>query len=171
MGLPGKDGLKGLPGDAGLDGLNGPKGYSGPPGLPGPPGRIGLPGPVGRKGVPGMRGVDALPSSPPKSRGYFFTVHSQTEEIPPCPPQTTIMWGGYSLLHFMGNAKAHGQDLGAPGSCLQRFSTMPFMPCNLNNVCEYSSRNDYSYWLSTAEPMPMMMTPIQPPDLRKYISR
>jgi hypothetical protein len=23
------------------------------------------------------------------------------------------MWEGYSLLHFMGDAKAHGQDLGA----------------------------------------------------------
>lgn len=48
---------------------------------------------------------------------------------------------------------------------------MPFMTCNLNGVCEYSSRNDYSYWLSTPEPMPMMMTPVQAPDLRKYISK
>lgn len=60
---------------------------------------------------------------------------------------------------------------GAPGSCLQRFSTMPFMFCNINDVCEYSSRNDYSYWLSTDYPMPAMMTPIGARDLRQYISR
>jgi len=81
------------------------------------------------------------------------------------------MWVGYSLLHFMGNAKAHGQDLGAPGSCLLKFSTMPFLFCNLNEVCDYASRSDYSYWLSTEEPMPMMMTPIPAVDMHRYISR
>merc|ERR1711872_776256 len=35
----------------------------------------------------------------------------------------------------------------------------------------YASRNDYSYWLSTTEPMPMMMTPIRGPDIEKYISK
>ncbi|KAG8229547.1 hypothetical protein J437_LFUL009021 [Ladona fulva] len=54
---------------------------------------------------------------------------------------------------------------------MQRFSVMPFLFCNLNNVCNYASRNDYSYWLSTAEPMPMMMTPIPARDIKKYISR
>ena len=49
--------------------------------------------------------------------------------------------------------------LGSAGSCLQRFSTMPFMFCNLNNRCTVASRSDYSYWLSTTEPMtPMMNT-------------
>lgn len=60
---------------------------------------------------------------------------------------------------------------GTPGSCLKRFSTMPFMFCNLNNVCNLASRNDFSYWLSTPEPMTMMMTPIVGQDIRKYISR
>lgn len=60
---------------------------------------------------------------------------------------------------------------GAPGSCLRRFSTMPYMFCNLNNVCDYASRSDYSYWLSTSEPMPMSMAPIPAPDVKKYISR
>lgn len=32
--------------------------------------------------------------------------------IPVCPKNTKRMWSGYSLLHFMGDAKAHGQDLG-----------------------------------------------------------
>jgi len=45
------------------------------------------------------------------------------------------------------------------------------MFCNINNVCDYSSRNDYSYWLSTEYPMPAMMTPIGAKDLRPYISR
>ena len=30
------------------------------------------------------------------------------------------------------------------GSCLKKFSTMPFMFCNLNDVCDYANRNDYS---------------------------
>ena len=62
-------------------------------------------------------------------------------------------------------------DLGLPGSCLKKFSTMPYLFCNLNEVCDYASRNDYSYWLSTTEPMPMMMTPIKGPDIEKYISK
>lgn len=122
-------------------------------------------------GFPGSRGDPAPPGPTPKSRGFFFTRHSQTDQTPACPRNTVRMWSGFSLLHFLGNAKAHGQDLGAPGSCLQRFSTMPFMFCNLNNVCDYSSRNDYSYWLSTDYPMPAMMTPIGARDLRQYISR
>jgi len=81
------------------------------------------------------------------------------------------MWEGYSLLHIFGNSHAQGQDLGQPGSCLKKFSTMPYLFCNLNDVCDYASRNDYSYWLSTTEPMPMMMTPIRGPDIEKYISK
>lgn len=61
--------------------------------------------------------------------------------------------------------------LGAAGSCIKKFSTMPFLFCNLNNVCDYANRNDYSYWLSTTEPMPMMMTPIPAPEIGRYISR
>lgn len=60
---------------------------------------------------------------------------------------------------------------GAPGSCLRRFSTMPFMFCNINNVCDFAQREDYSFWLSTPEPMPMAMTPIQARDVGSYISR
>ena len=60
---------------------------------------------------------------------------------------------------------------GAPGSCLRRFTTMPFLFCNLNNVCDYASRSDYSYWLSTSEPMPMSMAPIPSTQVQKYISK
>lgn len=61
--------------------------------------------------------------------------------------------------------------LGTAGSCLRRFSTMPFMFCNINNVCNFASRNDYSYWLSTPEPMPMSMEPLKGQSIQPFISR
>ena len=48
---------------------------------------------------------------------------------------------------------------------------MPFMFCNINNVCNFASRNDYSYWLSTPEPMPMSMDPITGEGIKPFISR
>lgn len=81
------------------------------------------------------------------------------------------MWQGYSLLFVQGNERSAGQDLGSAGSCLQRFSTMPFMFCNLNNRCTIASRNDYSYWLSTPEPMTRMMDPVEGRQIEPYISR
>ncbi len=122
-------------------------------------------------GLPGSSGRDAPPGPVPKPRGFFFAIHSQTAQSPRCPDRTVPLWEGYSLLHIFGNAHAQGQDLGLPGSCLQRFSTMPYLFCNLNSVCDYASRNDYSYWLSTNEPMPMMMTPIRGAEIEKYVSK
>lgn len=58
---------------------------------------------------------------------------------------------------------------GWAGSCITRFSTMPFLFCDFNNVCNYASRNDKSYWLSTNAPMPMM--PVAQDDIAPYISR
>ena len=60
---------------------------------------------------------------------------------------------------------------GTPGSCLQRFSTMPYLFCDMSEKCEYAQRNDYSYWLNTPEPMPMTMAPILGRDIQRYISR
>lgn len=60
---------------------------------------------------------------------------------------------------------------GTSGSCLRRFSTMPIMFCNINTVCNVAWRNDYSYWLSTREPMLPMMNPVEGPALQRYISR
>lgn len=57
------------------------------------------------------------------------------------------------------------------GSCLRRFSTMPIMFCNINTVCNVAWRNDYSYWLSTREPMLPMMNPVEGPAPQRYISR
>ena len=80
------------------------------------------------------------------------------------------MWDGYSFLYAQGNERAYGQDLGKPGSCLPRFSTMPFMFCDLRGQCAVASRNDYSFWLSTDE-QPNMMNPARGRDIEKYISR
>jgi collagen type IV alpha len=60
---------------------------------------------------------------------------------------------------------------GQPGSCLRKFSTLPYLFCNLNEGCDYASRNDYSYWLSTPDPMPMTMDLITGPQIEKYISK
>lgn len=57
--------------------------------------------------------------------------------------------------------------LGDTGSCLRKFSVMPFMFCNINGRCTVSSRNDYSYWLSTEEPMTASMGPIEGPPIGK----
>ena len=76
---------------------------------------LGIPGqvgPPGSTGLPGIDGRDAPPGTPPKPRGFFFTYHSQTARAPDCPTGTLPLWEGYSLLHIMGNAKDHGQDLG-----------------------------------------------------------
>lgn len=58
---------------------------------------------------------------------------------------------------------------GFAGSCLRRFSTMPFLFCDFNSVCNYASRNDKSYWLSTNAPIPMM--PVGESVIQEYISR
>lgn len=60
---------------------------------------------------------------------------------------------------------------GALGSCLPRFTTMPFLFCNTDSTCRYAARNDYSYWLST-EQSGVSTTPfISGPLLKNYISR
>lgn len=125
----------------------------------------------GFRGQIGETGDPAPPGPPPKSRGFVFTRHSQTISIPKCPVNTNLLWDGYSFLSAVGSGRAVGQDLGQSGSCLRRFSAMPFMFCNLNNVCSYAENNDDSIWLTTGEPMPMSMTPIPSRELEKYISR
>ena len=69
----------------------------------------------------------------------------------------------------MGHENSHGQDLGASGSCLRRFTTMPYLFCNVYEVCYYASRNDYSYWLTTDLTMPMM--PVSATAIEPYVSR
>lgn len=165
QGVTGSAGLPGPPGEPGFDGAPGQKGETGPFGPPGP---RGFPGPPGPDGLPGSMGP---PGTPSVDHGFLVTRHSQTTDDPQCPPGTKILYHGYSLLYVQGNERAHGQDLGTAGSCLRKFSTMPFLFCNINNVCNFASRNDYSYWLSTPEPMPMSMAPITGENIRPFISR
>ena len=98
-----------------------------------------------------------------------MVVHSQSVSIPDCPLNLTRLWTGYSLLYVQGHDTSHGQDLGASGSCLRRFTTMPYLFCNINEQCYYASRNDYSYWLTTDLQIPMM--PISAPAVEPFISR
>jgi len=89
--------------------------------------------------------------------------------LPECPAGQARLWDGYSLLYIEGNEKSHHQDLGFAGSCIRKFSTMPFLFCDINDVCNYASRNDKSYWLSTNGPIPMM--PVSEEAIRQHISR
>ena len=66
------------------------------------------------------------------------------------------LWTGYSLLHTEDEGRAHVQDLGSTGSCLQRFSPMPYLFCSIQSTCTYASRTATSYWLSTEAVIPMM---------------
>ena len=176
--MPGRDGLRGEKGECGVDGptgMYGEKGSMGLPGIPGAPGAPGLrgqPGLDGRIGEPGGRGQtgDAGPPGNAYARaGLLITRHSQDSNEPECPPGTVKLWDGYSLLYFSGNEKSHQQDLGTAGSCLRRFSVMPFIRCDIGNVCNFAQNNDLSYWLSTNQPIPKM--PIQGDTIKDYISR
>jgi len=159
------------------------KGDKGPPGLNGPPGPVGPQGPKGDRGSDGRPGLNGYPGAPGEKgeagrpceqqndyqSGFLVVKHSQTTKIPQCEAGQIQLWTGYSLLYVEGNERAHNQDLGFAGSCVQRFSTMPFLFCDVNNVCNYASRNDKSYWLSTNAPIPMM--PVSEAAIRPYISR
>ncbi|EDL22060.1 procollagen, type IV, alpha 2, isoform CRA_b, partial [Mus musculus] len=164
-GFPGLTGLQGPQGEPGRIGIPGDKGDFGWPGVPG------LPGFPGIRGISGLHGLPGLPGMPGRSVsiGYLLVKHSQTDQEPMCPVGMNKLWSGYSLLYFEGQEKAHNQDLGLAGSCLARFSTMPFLYCNPGDVCYYASRNDKSYWLSTTAPLPMM--PVAEEEIKPYISR
>jgi integrin beta 8 len=101
------------------------------------------------------------------------------------------MQEGYSFMGMQGDTYAAHQDLGkffflffslyssnknllslgGSGSCLRRFSAMPFLFCDIGNSCHYASRNDYSYWLSTNEPMSSRMDPFGASDIPNHLSR
>lgn len=145
QGLEGQKGERGFMGDQGekgIDGIEGPSGetgFQGPKGQPGEQGQLGPEGELGSKGFPGSPVDD-----------FFIVRHSQTQQIPPCPPGHTKLWDGWSLLYIRGNGYAAGQDLGDPGSCLRLYSPMPFMRCHsVGGFCQTSVHHDRSYWLAT----------------------
>jgi collagen type IV alpha len=180
IGRPGAPGLKGADGIPGRTGERGARGEKGDRGFPGDPGPKGLIGPVGSPGSPGLPGLIGPPGTPglpgqPCSAepdywtGILLVKHSQSATPPKCDENHLELWQGYSLLYMEGNERAHHQDLGFAGSCVRRFSTMPFLFCDTNNVCNYANRNDKSYWLSTNEAFPM--SPVEDRAIEKYISR
>lgn len=164
-GLRGEVGEKGDRGLTGLEGRRGLQGVRGEIGLTGPAGLDGRPGPEGPKGD---RGSDCS-ASPDYLSGQLLVKHSQSRDVPECDNGHIKVWDGYSLLYIDGNDYPHNQDLGSPGSCVRKFSTLPVLACGPNNVCNYASRNDRSFWLSTSAPMPMM--PIADDEIVDYISR
>lgn len=177
-GPPGFNGLNGQKGEPGMIGMNGWKGVKGESGIPGIPGASGIPGDrgapgqqgrTGRDGSQGTAGNQGPPGHAYAKAGLLITRHSQEQTVPECPPNTEKLWDGYSLLYFSGNEKSHQQDLGTAGSCLKQFSVMPFIRCDINNVCNFAQNNDLSYWLSTTLPLPNK--PITGQDIKKYISR
>lgn len=117
---------------------------------------------MGMKGNTGPPGGDFL-------TGILLVKHSQTSDPPDCPDGMDRLWHGFSLLYLEGNEKSHNQDLGVPGSCVPKFNTMPFLFCDFNNVCNYASRNDKSYWLATNQPLPM--TPVKESRIEDYVSK
>jgi len=183
QGIPGRPGPRGLPGPPGQAITRptseiGPQGPQGEPGLPGTPGAQGPPGTPGRDGGRGYDGKPGLPG-PPGPSGYSATVsrsiylyarHSQSEAVPLCPDHHGTLWKGYSLLHTEDEGRAHVQDLGKAGSCLEKFSPMPFMFCGMNGVCTHSKRTSTSYWLATDKDVPMM--PLEDDrEIATYLSR
>jgi collagen type IV alpha len=188
-GAKGERGDRGYPGAPGLPGTSsypGSKGYPGQVGLPGRagnPGSLGGRGPVGDFGAAGLPGSHGAPGAPgahgrPGPAGdagdgsFIFVRHSQDTTTPQCPQQTTkLQDDGYSFMGMQGDTYAAHQDLGNSGSCLRRFSAMPFLFCDIGNACHYASRNDYSYWLSTNEPMSSSMSPFEAREIPKHLSR
>ena len=108
---------------------------------------------LGATGAPGQPGPGL------QRTGFMVVRHSQSAQVPDCPSGMVKLWDGYSLLMMQGNDHGYHQDLGSAGSCLQKFSALPYLRCDHTNVCYYGQTNDLTYYLSTTEPMPMM--PVQ----------
>ncbi|VEL36995.1 unnamed protein product [Protopolystoma xenopodis] len=148
----GKPGDRGEPGVKGLPTpFPGPFGPSGAPGLSGQrgePGYRGPPGDQGPTGRPGRNGTIGLGDA-----GHLFALHSQNEKAPECPPFTSPLYNGYSLVTLQGDGDSVTMDLGTPGSCLRKFSLMPYVSCfaEANGHCHANMRNGRSYWLATLE--------------------
>uniref|UniRef100_A0A8C4QVX5 Collagen IV NC1 domain-containing protein n=1 Tax=Eptatretus burgeri TaxID=7764 RepID=A0A8C4QVX5_EPTBU len=182
-GEQGDDGVPGFPGVSGSKGIQGEMGIVGEPGPPGSQGRKGryfqgvvshMPG-VGLMfrvaGSPGKPGPSGLPGMPGRHlrKGFLLVIHSQAEKTPTCPWDMPMLWEGYSLLYLVGEEIGHGQDLGSAGSCIPRFSTLPFVPCSTDGLCHYASRNDKSYWLATGAALPSQ--PLDEEAVYPHVSR
>ncbi|XP_037533835.1 collagen alpha-3(IV) chain-like [Nematolebias whitei] len=165
-GPTGQKGLKGNHGERGPIGSEGPDGEKGAKGEAGLMGETGMDGDQGEPGMTGDQGYDGKTEN--LNLGFLLVIHSQSVHVPTCPPDTSRLWDGYSLLYLEGQERAHPQDLGQAGSCMPVFSTMPFFVCGVRG-CRYASRNDKSYWLSTKDKAPKR--PFDGTSIRNHISR
>lgn len=67
-----------------------------------------------------MQGPPGLPGTGSVAHGFLITRHSQTTDSPFCPPGTSRIYDGFSLLYVQGNERAHGQDLGTVPFCYRQ---------------------------------------------------
>ena len=74
--------------------------------------------------------------------------HSQSSDVPTCPPGYTRLWHGYS---YMGNipieGNGNGQDLSSPGSCLKCYFARATTKCYYYGSCDSNDNRDFSAWL------------------------
>ena len=126
----------------GQKGEIGGKGVTGASGADGPSGSKGDKGSLGTKGAKGVSGSTQA--------GFVIVVHSQTATTPSCT-NGSLIYSGYSLLQTTGNGEGAVQDLGRPGSCLQRFSFIPFTQCKTTLSCQVAAHEGVSYWLASRE--------------------
>ena len=155
QGDDGEEGGQGMKGDVGMPGMNGDKGFKGIRGDQGRKGNNGVEGVKGMEGLKGFKGIEGGDGDKGSigengvtgergtigdggGLGMLLVIHSQTTSTPSCPGSYVKLWDGYSLLHIDTNGHGSGQDLGDPGSCVPRFSTMPFVRCTNNDQCQVS---------------------------------
>ena len=105
-------------------------------------------GPKGDKGNLGSKGAKGVSGS--TQAGFVLVVHSQTSTTPSCT-EGDLIYSGYSLFQTTGNGEGAVQDLGRPGSCLQRFSFIPFTQCKTTQSCQVAAHEGVSYWLASRE--------------------
>lgn len=170
IGPIGPRGFNGTKGDLGPKGEVGPQGPPGDLGPKGEQGQAGIKGDKGEKGDRGRRGDPGGVGQPGDNQvGEVMAIHSQSTTIPQCPREFVTLWSGYSLLYVEGNGRSLGQDLGRSSSCLERFTTLPYMFCSLNQRCDIATRYGVSYWLSAS--LAPSFVPISGSNISPYIGR
>jgi integrin beta 8 len=89
-----------------------------------------------------------------------IALHSQTDQIPDCPPGWGSLWIGYSFaMHTSAGAEGGGQSLSSPGSCLEDFRSSPFIECNgARGSCHYFA-DKFSFCLATIDPRSQFSQP------------
>jgi integrin beta 8 len=80
-----------------------------------------------------------------------IVLHSQSTDTPLCPSGWNKLWEGYSYAGgYIGAGLPSGQLLGDTGSCLENFTSMPFIGCSANDgQCMYDV-HDFTMWLSAS---------------------